>query len=151
MYPRISKVNLQADKNVSNLTQTSNDVDLNIKSFSESNFHNGELPETKLKYKSYNEIDSLIQHKLKSMIQSLSKENLSTTFYDTLKLLPKFSGNLKAFRDFKNRFHTIVDHLNHSDSDKALLLYLSLTENVIQSLGPITVNDKIDYVVLWIC
>ena len=145
----ISKINLQADKNISDSTQTSNDVDLNIQSFSESNFHNDDLTETKLEFNSYNEIDSLIQYKLKSMIQSLSKENLSTTFYDSLKLLPKFSGNLKAFRDFRNRFHTIVDHLNHSDSDKALLLYLSLTENVIQSLGPITVKEKIDYEVLW--
>ena len=43
----------------------------------------------------------------------------------------------------------IDDHLDHSDSDKALLLYMSLSENVIQSIGSLTVNSKIDYVILW--
>ena len=96
-------------------------------------------------------IDDFIQQKLSSLKLGMHEDNeLSiSTVKDTLALLPYFSGSLEEFRNFKHKFITIVDHLNLTNSSKALLLYLSITDHVIQSIGSVTVGGKLNYQLLW--
>ena len=79
----------------------------------------------------------------------LKVNDLFSSLKDTVSLLPKFTGNFQEYRNFRSSFSTIVNHLDFTDENKAILLYMSLSQEVIQILGPITVDDKINYRVLW--
>ena len=83
--------------------------------------------------------------------RSLMNDNSSFNFNlnSILSLLPKFNGDSKMFLKFKHRFHTIINQFDLNISQKGLLLYLSLNENVSETLGFVSVNGIIDYHKLW--
>ena len=82
--------------------------------------------------------------------KQITNSNISMTEINSaLSILPKFSGDLQAYRGFKCKFVTLTNSFIFSDSEKAILLYLSLSDEVVDSLGKITTGGNIDYDILW--
>ena len=70
--------------------------------------------------------------------ESVSKDNflsLYSNLNDILSVLPKFHGISKRFLRFKHRFQTIIKQFDINIQQKGLLLFLSLNEKVVESLG----------------
>ena len=66
-----------------------------------------------------------------------------------LELLPKFEGDLKCYKLFKEQFQVMTEHQNINSKDKAFLLYSSLDDKVLNLLRPVTINGLIDFQLLW--
>ena len=81
--------------------------------------------------------------------KSIESTDSDLDYNSILSFLPKFGGNYKKFRPFKLKFTKIVDHMNLTEKDKALLLYLSLEESVVNCLGSVGPEDQINYQQLW--
>ena len=79
-----------------------------------------------------------------------SKSNLSILeIRSMLEILPKFKGDLKDYKFFKEKFKILVEHQNINSCDKAYLLYSSLSDEVLAILGQVTEKGFIDYQSLW--
>ena len=65
-------------------------------------------------------------------------------------VIMKFDGDRGRFQNFKYRFNTIVDSMKLPDADKALLLFVSLEDSVLDLIGDITSDGCIDYQKLWL-
>ena len=60
----------------------------------------------------------------------------------------KFNGEESEYQGFKCQFSTLIDSMDISDQDKGLILFMSLEDEVINTLGTIT-GEHIDYHKLW--
>ena len=61
----------------------------------------------------------------------------------------KFDGDPSRYQRFKEKFNVLMDTRELTDLEKALVLYLSLEDDVITSLGDITTDSQLDYQKLW--
>ena len=126
-----------------NLNQVGNFIDTIKPDFSKSNPRSSELE---------SEIGKTVSPKLNLGKNSEIKTTSKLTPQEInvmLKILPKFTGDLKDYKSFKNQFKIIVDHEGLTQNDKGLLLYCSLDKGIIGILGNITLNNNIDYDILW--
>ena len=64
-------------------------------------------------------------------------------------IVDTFDGNSYKYQSFKSRFSTIVDTMDLTDADKALVLYVSLDKEVLAFLGDITDTGSVMYEKLW--
>ena len=64
-------------------------------------------------------------------------------------IVTKYNGDRSKYRTFKNRFCTITDSMPLTDTDKGLILYMSLEDPVIDYLGKFTEDGHISYQRLW--
>lgn len=79
-----------------------------------------------------------------------SRSSLSGVELQSLsQVIPKFSGDKEKFQSFKYKFKTIVDSMKLSGADKALLLFVSLEDSVLDLIGDIKSGECIDYQKLW--
>ena len=106
--------------------------------------------EVTLKLEPISTVDNFTQCEFPATKSSICNTNMPvSSIKESLDLLPQFSGNIEEYRQFKYRFETIVDHLNHSDASKALLLYMSLSPEIVLSLKSPIVDGIINYQYLW--
>ena len=105
--------------------------------------------EATLKLKPISIVDNFTQCDFLPAESSSLNINMSASIKESIDLLPQFSGSFKEYRQFKTRFETIVDHLNHTDTSKGLLLYMSLSSEVILSIKSPIVDGIINYQYLW--
>ena len=66
-----------------------------------------------------------------------------------LELLPKFEGDLKYYKLFKEQFQVMTEHQNINSKDKAFLLYSCLSDNVRLNLGSVTLDNSINLKLLF--
>ena len=66
-----------------------------------------------------------------------------------LEVLPRFEGDLKDYKFFKEKFKILTEHQGINFHDKAFLLYSSLDDKVLNLLRPVTINGLIDFQLLW--
>ena len=106
--------------------------------------------EATLKSKPISTVDNFTQCDFPTAKSGLCNVNMPvSSIKESLDLLPQFSGSFEEYRQFKERFKTIVNHLNHTDTSKALLLFMSLSSEVVLSLKSPVVDGTINYQFLW--
>ena len=88
---------------------------------------------------------------LSNFVEQISPNTMvpATEIKALLSIFPKFNGNLKEYRSFKDKFKILVDHMALDKDLKALLLFSVLSENVVECLGSVTKEGCINYDVLW--
>ena len=64
-------------------------------------------------------------------------------------IITKFDGDKSRYQAFKYRFCTLSSSMDLTDTDKGLLLYLSLEENVTNCLGDFLEDGRVSYRKLW--
>ena len=67
----------------------------------------------------------------------------------SLALADKFDGSYTKYRMFKIKFCTLIQSMSLSNLEMALVLYLSLEDEVISNLGDITTEGILDYNKMW--
>ena len=86
--------------------------------------------------------DSVLCSPMRSSLRPLELQSV-------VSLISKFNGDNDQFQGFRCKFNTVVESMELTESDKALILYLSLDDEVIQYLGDITENGCVNYHKLW--
>lgn len=86
--------------------------------------------------------ESVPCHPQRSTLKPLEVQSLSS-------MITKFDGDSAKYQHFKSRFCTIIDSLEVTIADKALVLYVSLEEQVLPFLGDITDTGALNYEKLW--
>ena len=78
-----------------------------------------------------------------------TSSSLLSTIQSLTTVITRFNGDSSKYQLFKSKFCTIVDSLDLKDIEKAVLLYTSLEDDVIDYLTDIIEDGSLNYQKLW--
>ena len=147
IHREVSQNNLSSNANVISEEKIPNE------SCVSSNFLNQELDLCSSKIVSSDESISVENNEvINQMANYKNKVNSNLSLLEMksmLESLPKFRGDSKNYKVFREKFKILTNHQNINSDDKAYLLYSSLADEVLAMLGKVTSNGSIDLQLLW--
>ena len=152
-FPKVSeKLSQNLISQPSVLTSSNDNDPKTFEIFTKQNHQN--VQSERVEFKEVHCNENIILEKLSELqshiLNSSDISKLSVTEIKSMQeLLPKFDGDLKYYKLFKEQFQLMTEHHNISSKDKAFLLYSCLGEKVCLNLGPQTLNNSISLELLW--